>query len=658
MAEPVAADVGTRRQPPLLALAVVAGVLGAAGNVAFRLAIEGATFVFHGIGSPLGRLGIPVALVAGGIVLLALERLFPGEVLGYGFPRFLVQFHLHGARIKRRWIVLKTIGSSISLGAGASVGREGPIAQIGGAIGGLVARVARLNVDDRKVLVACGTAAGIAATFNAPLAAIMFAQEIVLLGESRLAHLSLVVVAAGTAAATTRELFGTEAVLHVVPFSLDSYWQCLSYAALGVVLGLLAVFYTRTFHRAARRARQLGTSRWSLLLGGLLLVGLLDVVVPQNVSDGYPIIDQAFGGHIPWTTAIVLALAKIGGSIVSLACGAPGGVFGPIFYIGAMTGTAFRELSALVAPGLTGPHGSYALVGFGAFLAATTHAPLTALFLLLEMTESYNVTVPALITVGLAMLVSQRLEPESIDTYGLREEGTTLHRETLHQLLDRLAIGEAFRADVAAIPESCPLPEILRRVSEGDATTLPVVDAAGDLVGVLPFDALRGVLLDDDVGGLIVAADLVDRHVPTVTPESTLGDAFRRIETARVEELPVVERANPRRVLGMLSRGDLIAAYNRAMGSLGALPLDAWLASNEPAWHGYRVLTLPVPAGWVGRGLRDVDPRGRWGVTVLALRAAEATRYAVPDPDRPFAARDVLVLAGTSAGLRAARGDT
>jgi CIC family chloride channel protein len=650
--------VGERRAPPLLALAVAAGVLGAAGNVAFRLSIEGATFVFHGLGGALGRLGIPIALVAGGVVLLGLERLFPGEVLGYGFPRFLVQFHLHGARIKRRWIVLKTIGSAVSLGAGASVGREGPIAQIGGAIGGLVARVARLNVDDRKVLVACGTAAGIASTFNAPLAGIMFAQEIVLLGESRLAHLSLVVVAAGTAAATTRQLFGVAAVLHVVPFHLDSYWQCLSYAGLGVVLGLLAVFYTRTFHRAARRAKQLPTSRWSLLLGGLLLVGLLDVVVPQNLSDGYPVIDQALAGHIAWNTALVLGAAKIVGSIVSLACGAPGGVFGPIFYIGAMAGTAWRAASGLIAPGLTGPQGSYALVGFGAFLAATTHAPLTALFLLLEMTESYNVTVPAVITVGLAMLVAQRLEPESIDTYGLRAEGTTLHGETVHQLLDRLAIGESYRPDVEPVPESCPLPELLRRVSEGDATTLPVVDARGELVGVLPFDALRSVLLDEDVGALIVAGDLVDRHVPTVTPQSTLGDAFRRIETARVEELPVVEPGNARRVLGMLSRADLIAAYNRAMGSLGALPLDAWLASNEPAWHGYRVLTIAAPGAWVGRSLRDVEPRGRFGVTVLAMRATGAGRYAVPDPDRPFDARDVLVLAGTSAGLRAARGDT
>ncbi len=646
-----------RRGPPLLGLAVLAGVLGAAGNVAFRLCIDGATWLFGTLGAPFGRAGIPLALVAGGVVLLVLERLFPGEVLGYGFPRFLEMFHLHGARLKRRWIVLKTVGSAISLGAGAAVGREGPIAQIGGSIGGLVARVSRLPVDDRKALVACGAAAGIAATFNAPLAAILFTQEIILLGAAPFAHLSLVVVSAATAVAATRELFGSEAVLHVTPFALGSYWQCLTYAALGVVLGALGAFYTRLFHAAARRTARLPYPRGVILLAGLLLVGLLGMVVPENLSDGYPVINTALTGELLWDGALVLAVAKLAGSIVSLACGAPGGVFGPIFFIGAMTGASFRALSALVVPELTGPQGSYALVGLGGFLAATTHAPLTALFLCLEMTQGYGITVPALLTVGLAMLVSQRLEPESIDTYGLHAEGKRLHGETLHQLLDRLPIGGAYRADVEPVAEACPLPQLLKVVAEGQGTALPVVNARGELTGVLSFAALRAVLLEEnDLGPLVVAADLADDDVPTVTPASSLGDAFRRIDETRLDEIPVVDTTDPKRLLGMLSRGDLIAAYNRAAGTLGALPLDAWLGSNEATWtHGYRVLTSAVPPAWIGRSLRDVDCRGRWGVTVLATRADATTAYAVPDPDHVFAAGDVIVLAGTSAGLRAAR---
>lgn len=659
MAEtPTLAQIAARAErsgAPRLAFAILIGVLGAAGNVVFQWAIAHATALFGLVGAPYGRAGIPLTLVAGGVALLVLDRIAGGDVLGYGFPRFLEMLHLHGGRVRRRWIVLKTLGSAISLGAGAAVGREGPIAQIGGSIGGLVARAVHAVGDDRKVLVACGAAAGIAATFNAPIAAVLFAQEIVLLGEAQLTHLSLVIVSAATAVATTGQLFGAEPVLRVSPFALESYWHCATYALLGLLLGCLAPIYIRAFHAALDRMRRLPAPVPVRLLGGLALVGVLGALVPKNLADGYPVINEALAGATPWSVALVLAAAKFGGSILSLASGAPGGVFGPIFFIGAMTGASYRAGAAALLPGLTGPAGSYALVGLAGFLAATTHAPLTALFLVLEMTQSYAMTVPALLTVGLALIVSQQLEPESIDTYGLHAEGKHLHGETLPQLLDHLPIGNAYRTDVEVIHEDDPLPKILRLVSEGGGTTFPVVNAKDELVGVLSFASLREVLLEDTLGALVVAADLCRPNVPVATPRTSLGEGFRLIEAAGLEEIPVVDPAHPRRLLGMLSRADLITAYNRAVGALGTLPLDAWLGDNETTWsHGYRVVTIAVPPAWVGQSLRALDPRGRWGVTVLAVRAPGGD-WVVPDPDRPFAAGDVIVLAGTLDRLRAAR---
>jgi len=644
------------RGAPRVALAIGVGILGAAGNAGFRLAIEGATELFHGLSAPLGRIGIPAALLAGAVVLLALERLSPGDVLGYGFPRFLEMVHLHGARLKRRWIILKALGSAISLGAGASVGREGPIAQIGGSIAALVARAIHVSPDDRKVLVACGAAAGVASTFNAPIAGVLFAQEIVLLGVANLAHMSLIVVSSATAVAATRELFGVEAVLRVAPVALDSYWECLTFAGLGVLLGLLAPVYIRAFHATARWVRSLALRPAVPLVAGMLLVGLLAMAVPKNLSDGYPVMNEALAGAIVWQSALVLMLAKFVGSIVSLSSGAPGGVFGPILFIGAMAGTSYRALALHLLPGLTGPSGSYALVGLGAFLAATTHAPLTALFLVIEMTEGYSMTVPALIGIGAALLVAQRLEAESIDTYGLHAEGKRLHGETLHQLLDHLPIGTNYRTDFDTVTERTPLPDILRTVSEGGWMTLPVVNDAGELTGVLSFSALRNVLLEPSLGALIVAADVCDPRAPTITSDSSLGEAFRRIEAAKLESIPVVDAAAPKRVLGMLTRAELIASYNRAVGSLGSLPLDAWLGDNEAAWsHGYRVITVPVPAHWIGSSLRALDCRGRWGVTVLAVRPGETQAWQVPDPDRALTTGDLCVLAGTAESLRDSR---
>lgn len=640
---------------PLVALAVCIGVLGATGAAVFHHAVDASTWLFRGHTAALGGAAIPLALMAGGVCLLALERFFPGDVLGYGFPRFLEMLHLERGYVKRRWMFLKTIGTAISLGAGASVGREGPIAQIGGSIAAAVARLARRSTDERKVLIACGTAAGIAANFNAPIGAVMFAQEVVLLGEVELARISLVVVSAATAVATTRGFFGTQALFQVLPFELRSHWELITYAMLGVVLGLLAVVYTRSFHAAVDWTARQRWSQATKLLGGLALVAAVGVAFPQNLADGYPIINEALGGSIAWQLAAALAVAKCVTSIISLACGAPGGVFGPIFFIGAMTGASFRALSEALWPMLTGPRGSYALVGLGGFLAATTHAPFTALFLLFEITGSYSVTVPALLGVGISLLISHRLEPESIDTYGLTAHGTHLQRQDFRVAMEMEPIGDDYRHGVETVAENCPLPAILRILSGSDVTTLPVVSENGALAGVVSFTNLRSVLLEQGLGSLVIARDLCEPLVPTLTPHSSVAEAFRHFEASGFDALPVVDAASSRRVLGMLSRGDLIAAYNRIQTEQPMAEVGSWLRTH-PEWAGrYGVATIPVPTDWLGRSLREIDCRGQFGVTVLAVRGASGSDddYEIPDPDRRLAPGDVIALAGSRERLRA-----
>jgi CIC family chloride channel protein len=651
---------GEREYAQQILLAALIGVLGAAGNVVFRTAIGGATAVFHALAAPFGAASTIVALLAGGVVLLVLDRLFPGEILGYGFPRFLEMLHLQDARVKRRWMIVKTLGAAVSLGAGASVGREGPIAQIGGSIGGAIAWLARLGAERRKVLIACGAAAGIATTFNAPLGAILFAQEIVLLGEIQLANFSLIVVSTAAAVLASRGVFGTETVFHMRAFVLDSYWECLTYVLLGALLGLLAVAYVRFFHAVAARIRRLAWPPPAVLLGGLALVGLLGVLVPGNVADGYPVVNAALAGELAGPSMAALALAKIVGSSLSLGCGAPGGVFGPIFFVGAMAGGCFRAVSAALLPGLTGPVGSYAFVGLGAFLAATTHAPLTAIFLLFEMTQSYDVTVPALLAVGVALIVAMRLEPESIDTLGLSAEGKSLHPTSDRVVLERIPVASVYRPGaVAAIHEGARLPEILRVVGESRTSTFPVVDDGGALVGVLSLPALRSILGEESLRPLLVARDLCDAHVSTVTLDTSLAQAFGLLESEGLEDVPVVDPAHPRRVLGSLSRGDLVAAHNRTVAALGALPVSSWLVAEDARWSaGYRVVSLAVPPGWIGRSLREIDCRRRFGVSVLAVHPADRgdEAYELPDPERSLAPGDTLVLAGTADALQAVRG--
>ena len=641
----------------LVVVATLIGLLGAAGSIVFQAAIATAARGFNALAEALGAWGsaqplaAPIVLAAGGIALLALERLFPDHALGYGFPRFLEMVHLEGGRVKRRWMIVKTLGAAISLGAGASVGREGPIAQIGGSIGSFVAQLLRLE-SRLKLLVACGAAAGIATTFNAPIGSVMFAQEIVLQGKVELAHFSLIVISTATAVIASRALGGTETVFHIRHFEFGAYQEIVTYALMGLFLGALAAAYVRFFHATLERVAKLRIGTAARLIGGLVLVGIVGAFLPLNLSDGYPVINDALAGKLPATLMVTLAVAKIATSSLSLACGAPGGVFGPIFFIGAMSGGAFRSLSASVFPTLTGPRGSYALVGLAAFLGACTHAPLTAVFLLFETTGSYEIALPALVTVILAVIVASAIEPESIDTLGLARAGTSLEPPR-EQIMDLIPVASAFHEVSSPIRADAPLAEVLKIMGESTATHFAVVDADGRLVGTLSLHGVRAVLLDPEAGNEGTAGDLCDRNVPTVTLETSLGQALGRMEEDDREELPVVASDDGTRVLGLLSRADVIRAYNRALVTMRTIPGAAG-ADELPQWSkGYRVARFPVPATWDGRTLRELDCRARFGVSVLAVerRDKPGHTFEVPDPDRVLDAGDTLVVAGPVAAV-------
>ncbi len=241
----------------MILLAALVGVLGALGNLGFRVLIELFSWLFgalewHALGISTHvtrRIFIPVVLATGAAGMLVLDRFFHGDVLGYGFPNFLEQVNLGNAQIKRRWIAVKALGAALSLGSGWSVGREGPIAQVGGAIGSAVARLRKLGPERAKVLVAAGAAAGIATTFNAPIGGLMFAQEIVLLGHAEIANLTLLIVATMSAVITSRAVMGNAAVFQVPQFVLRSYWEMITYGLMGVLFGVLCAGYIRFFMR-------------------------------------------------------------------------------------------------------------------------------------------------------------------------------------------------------------------------------------------------------------------------------------------------------------------------------------------------------------------------------------------------------------------------
>jgi len=644
-------------------LAAAVGVLAALGNLGFRALIQFFTWVFLGLEwTALGidrggwRLGlVPIVLLSGGAGMILLDRLFPGDVLGYGFPNFLEMVNLGSARIKRRWIVLKALGAALSLGCGASVGREGPIAQIGGAIGSAVAQLRRLPADRTKVLFAAGAAAVIATTFNAPVGGVLFAQEIVLLGETELDHLTLLLVSTVSAVVFSRAITGNSAVFYPPAFVMRSYWELLSYGLMGLLMGVLSANYIHFFHATAAAFRAMKVPQWARLALGLFIVGLVAIVLPQNLSDGYPTINLAMEGHFDLGMTLALTAAKFFTSSVSLGCGAPGGVFGPTFFIGTMAGATFQRTMAWMTPRLTGPRGSYALVGLGTFLCGVTHAPLTALFLLLDMTQDYQIALPAMIAVVMALVVSRSLERESIDTYRLAREGKTLDIGRQRLVLTQIPVESSMTHEPAVVRSNAMLSEVLQAAGNTAQTTLPVVDDAGGLVGIIVTRDLVAMLSSQaDVAGLVNAYDICRRNCPVVSADSNLDEAAQLMESEDLEELPVVEHAagqSGHRLAGIVARKDITQVLNRMAVSMSTLANTG----TSIFWAtGYRLMRITVPETAQGKTMVELAPRARFGVSVLAVqKAGESDDGFVPiTPDRKLDPGDTIMAAGRPSDLR------
>jgi len=644
----------------LILISSAIGFLAALGNLMLRELISFFTYTLQVLeGNALGiARGMPysmlivVVLLSGGVLAIVLD-LLSGDILGYGFPRFLEMIHLGEAKISPWWIVTKALGPAVSLGAGASVGREGPIAQVGGAIGSAVAQLARLSNERSKVLIACGAGAGIATTFNAPLGGLLFAQEIVLLGETELGNLSLLVISASVGVLTSRVMLGNLSVLPAQRFILRSYWEILTYTITGVLFGILAALYIRFFNATASFFEDMRLPQWARVLIGMAAVGLVAVPLRQNLADGYPVIDQALNGRLAVLDMTLLFAAKFVTSSISLGCGMPGGVFGPIFFIGAMGGGAIRPVLAHLMPGMVAVRGSYSLVGLGAFLAATTHAPLTSIFLLTEMTGSYDATLAALISSIVAMVVARSIEPESIDTYMLARRGISLEVDKDRLALARMTAAEVMETEAETLNADADLEQIFRVADQSTHVIIPVLGKNRQLAGVIEPRNLIGLLLHvNELKALVNAADISRADFPSVGLKSSLEDALHLMEDELTEELPVINPDATDEFAGLISRRAISQALARATGSV-TLPSRR---DTHIYWStGYRVTRLRLPAGAEGRTLRELDTRARFGVSILAVQSQTdpAGGFELLGPDQSLRAGDIIIAAGRSTGLRA-----
>ena len=612
--------------PLTIMLACVIGVLAGYGAVLFSELIK---FVGHWTVDPVVQTGLntPAAIMAlvavPALGLLAVSwftRRFAPEAQGHGVPEVITAIARHDGVIRPRVSIVKILASGVCIGTGGSIGREGPIVQIGSALGSVAGQTFRLSSRNIKVLVAAGAAAGISATFNAPLAGVIFASEIIL-GSFAVESLTPIVIASVLANVVQKQVGEHGAAFPDIHYSYSGAWSELpSYMLLGLASGLAAVGFTKLLYATEDLTERMMPKWWlrALLLGGLVgAVGVAYPPLPPQRSPaneaklaaqtpkpplfgvGYGVVEHslhlendsnqirkemtnketsaesrdkivsldrdAMWAQLWWL--LPLALLKPIMTSITLAGGGSGGIFAPSLFIGATLGAAFGLVCNLLVPGMSANPGLYAIVGMGAVVAGTTHGILSAILIVYEMTNDYRIILPIMVAAGLSSIVATFIDPESIYHKKLSRRGESIARgHDLHRV-EHIMVRDVMIRDFPTLRHSDNVAEIIRVArANSRIESLPVMNDENQLVGIIRPEDLHRVLDSDMSPHLVNAEDIALTSPVAVDLNENLLEALRDFGTRDVETLPVESgTGDKRQLVGLLLRSDVMRRYREEM---------------------------------------------------------------------------------------------
>ena len=608
--------------------------LGAATGLATGLLASALVGVIQAVqtlafGSDPGTLRVLLAPALGGLLVGLLTRFVP-EAGGNGVVQTMSTIALRGGRFRTPVPLGGVAATGLALGTGASGGREGPIVLIGGAVGSLLGRLFAVGEERLRTLVAAGAAAGIGASFNAPVGGMLFALEVIV-GGFRTSSLQVIVVASVVGSVTAREIVGPQIIyepdrLYTLPQSLVPVLVSLAlYALLGlasVLAGLALLHGVDVSRRGFSRLRVWPPLR--VALGGLG-VGLIALALPEvlGTGDNLPPIDgvrqpiqallngaDAFGtGYGAAGVLLLLAAAKLVASCLSIGSGSAVGSFAPTILIGAALGAAFGLAADTLVTAVDVQPGALALVGTAAVFSAAARAPLTAIVVAFEITGDYELVLPLMLASGIATFVADRVQPLSIYTFPLRKRGIVYAEPEDVDIMQTVSVGEIMTTDHPRVPADLPLDQLHRYFGRGRSHGFPVVQPGTDrLVGVVAASDLARAEAADEQDRPRTAGEVATRRPATVTPTDPVFRALRRMAALDVGRLPVVASEDHGRLVGFLRRADVVKAYQRAMTrSLGVQHRRASSRLRELSGTTFVELVVDPQAPVAGAAVRDVQ---------------------------------------------------
>ena len=652
----------------LLVLSGLVGLFAGLGAVGFRYLIFAFTRVFSGhqdysaaghainpLVPGLGMWFVVLAPVVGGLIYGPLIAIFAREARGHGVPEVMLAVQQKGGRIRPQVAIVKSLASALCIGAGGSVGREGPIVQIGSAVGSALGQAVRLPESRMRLLVACGAAGGISATFNTPIAGVFFAMELIL-RDFDTRSLGNVVVASVGANVVSRAFFGDASFLKLPVFHLVSPWEFVLYAVLGAVAALAGLAFIRILYGTEDLMDQLwrGHPEWARPAVGGVALGLLLLALPQMYGVGYPVLQGAINGRYVAWFMVVLLVGKMAATSLTIGIGGSGGVFAPSLFMGAMLGTAFGQLVHAALPGITASPGAYGLVGMGAVFAAASRAPMTAILMIFELTGEYRIILPLMLAVALATGLSHLLSRDTIYTLKLRRRGIEIGQERRPGIVDLLTVSDAMRGVPRPLEADDDVHEVIARLTKERREALPVVDAQGQFLGTVSHTEVERAIRGDDVG--LTAGALADDRV-TLRAGQRLEQAIVALTQHEAPGLAVLADTD-RKLIGWITHRDVLQAYARRLRGGGAVPAAPATERPTAAPAGQRRQPTPseepTPADTVDTA--DTGPpaapaRGaHQDVVVVSITSDSAPAgVTVAEAGWPPSARIILIHRGNQA---------
>ena len=647
----------------MIVVAIIIGILAGFSAIGIRAIIKFfSQLSFPGAGNLLENIiATPWYLillipVIGGIIVGPIIYYFAPEAKGHGVPEVMQAILLKGGQIRGRVAVVKALASAITIGTGGSVGREGPIIQIGSSLGSVVGQFLRVSPKRLKTLVGCGAAAGIAAAFNAPIAGALFAVEIILM-DFAVAQFSPIVISSVMATVISHTFEGNFTAFVVPKYQLASPVEIGFYFVLGAASGVVAFLFIKTLYFS----EEFFDNRIKIpeylkpALGGIG-IGLIAIVFPEVMGVGYDSINIALTGNLIWYFAAALIFMKILATSLTLGSGGSGGIFAPSLFMGAMLGYFFGSFVHTYFPDITASPGAYALVAMGGLVAGTTRAPITAIIIVFELTNDYRIILPLMITCIMSMIVSTKLSRESIYTLKLvlRNIGIKEGMET--NVMESIPIKNVYRKDFETINVGDNFNQIVNRVIRGKESDFPVIDSERHVHGMISINDIKDSIYEkESLENLLIAGDISNQFYETLLPEDNCQIALDRFRKFSFDGLPVVNDKESNKIIGMLWRKDIQDSYDR---EIEKRELTSNLASlitmkdEERMVHfmeGYSIIEIAPPHTFIGKSIRELNIRSEYGVDVLSIKTKEKRGEkitAIPSPDYIIKEDDTLIIAG------------